>query len=191
MSEITQILSRWNEGDKEAIDALIPLVQRELDLIARRYLRRESPGHTLQTAALVNEAYIKMIDQNRMKWQNRSHFFAVAAMIMRRILIEHARRNLRHKRGGGVARISLDEERIDISDERSADLIALDEALNRLAEEDPQKARLVELRFFGGLSIEETAAILGVGTATVNRQWRLIKAWLYQEITGEGVQPKQ
>ncbi len=183
-NDITRILIRWNDGDKHALDSLIPLVQKELNLIAHRYLRRESPAHTLQTAALVNEAYIKMIDQNRARWNNRAHFFAVAAMIMRRILIEHARRNLRNKRGGGAVKVSLDEERVDISDERAADLVALDEALQRLALEDPQKARLVELRFFGGMSIEETAEVLGIGTATVNRQWRVVKAWLYNEISG-------
>lgn len=183
-NDITRILIRWNDGDKHALDSLIPLVQKELNLIAHRYLRRESPAHTLQTAALVNEAYIKMIDQNRVRWNNRAHFFAVAAMIMRRILIEHARRNLRNKRGGGAVKVSLDEERVDISDERAADLVALDEALQRLALEDPQKARLVELRFFGGMSIEETAEVLGIGTATVNRQWRVVKAWLYNEISG-------
>jgi RNA polymerase sigma factor (TIGR02999 family) len=184
-SDITQLLIEWNEGSKDAFEQLIPLVYHELHRIARRHLRRESPERTLQTTALVHEAYMRLIDQTRANWQNRAQFFAVAANIMRRILIDHARKRLRPKRGGEIFKISLDEREIDVSDERAAALVALDEALMRLAKEDPQKARIVELRYFGGLSIEETAQALGIGTATVIRHWRIAKAWLYKEIVGE------
>lgn len=182
-SEITQLLIEWNGGNQAALDQLIPLVYEELQRIAQRHLRRESPDGTLQTTALVHEAYLKMIDQTRINWQNRAQFFGVAANIMRRILVDHARRRNRHKRGGEVIKLSLDGgAALDVSDERTAELVALDEALQKLAEEDPKKAKLVELRYFGGLSIEETAEVLGVGTATVIRQWRIAKAWLYKEI---------
>lgn len=184
-SNITQLLIEWNKGSKEAFEELMPLVYRELHQIAHRYLRRESPERTLQTTALVHEAYLRLIDQNQANWQNRAQFFGVAANMMRRILIDHARKRLRPKRGGDVFKISLDGGTIDVSDERAAELIALDEALKKLAAEDPTKAKLVELRYFGGLSIEETAEVLGIGTATVTRHWRVVKAWLYKEIVGE------
>lgn len=184
MDDITQILLRWNEGEEQALDELVPLVYRELHNIAHRYLRRESETRTLQTTALVHEAYLKLVDQKRAKWQNRAQFYGVAAEIMRRILIDNARKRLRHKRGGGAVKISIDAGTVDVSDERAGELVALDEALKKLAEIEPDKAKLVELRYFGGLSIEETAEILGVSTATVTRQWRVVKAWLYDEISG-------
>ena len=184
MDDITQILMRCNEGDEQALDELVPLVYRELHNIAHRYLRRESETRTLQTTALVHEAYLKLVDQKRAKWQNRAQFYGVAAEIMRRILIDNARKRLSHKRGGGAVKISIDAGTVDVSDERAGELVALDEALKKLAEIVPDKAKLVELRYFGGLSIEETAEILGVSTATVTRQWRVVKAWLYDEISG-------
>jgi RNA polymerase sigma-70 factor, ECF subfamily len=184
-SHITGLLIEWNGGNRAALEELMPLVYEELQRIARRHLRRESNTRTLQTTALVHEAYLKLIDQTRVNWQNRAQFFGVAAQMMRRILIDHARKRLRDKRGGDAIKISLDDGSVDVSDERAAELVALDEALDKLAAQDAQKARLVELRYFGGLSIEETAEVLGVGTATVIRQWRLVKAWLYKEIVGE------
>lgn len=185
-AKITDLLIEWNKGGSEAaLEKLMPLVYDELRRIARRHLRGESPERTLQTTALVHEAYLRLIDQTRVNWQNRAQFFGVAAQMLRRILIDHARKRSRDRRGGGAIKVSLDEGAIDVSDERAASLVALDEALRRLAEEDPQKARLVELRYFGGLSIEETAEVLGVSTATVIRHWRTVKAWLYKEIVGE------
>jgi RNA polymerase sigma-70 factor, ECF subfamily len=184
-TDITELLIEWNGGDEAALERLMPLVYDELQRIARRHLRRESNPATLQATALVHEAYLRLIDQKRVSWQNRTQFFAVAATMMRRILIDRARRRISDKRGGGEVKISLDDGAINISDERAAELVALDEALVKLAAQEPAKARLVELRYFGGLSIEETAAVLGVGTATVVRQWRIVKAWLYKEITGE------
>lgn len=181
-NDITMLLIDLSDGKREALDKLIPLVYRELRQMAARYLRREAASHTLQTTALVHEAYLKLVDQKKVRWQNRSHFFAIAAQAMRRILIDHARSRLSDKRGGSDQKIALDEGAIDISEERASSLIALDEALERLAEIDPQKSRIVELRFFGGLSIEETAQSLGIGTATVIRQWRMAKAWLYKEV---------
>jgi RNA polymerase sigma-70 factor (ECF subfamily) len=183
--DITQLLIEWNGGDESALEQLMPLVYSELHKIARRHLRRESPEMTLQTTALVHEAYFKLVDQTRANWQNRAQFFAVAANMMRRILIDRARKRVRDKRGGGAVKLSLDDGSIDVSDERAAELIALDEALEKLAKQDAEKAKLVELRYFGGLSIEETAEVLGVGTATVIRQWRIVKAWLYKEIVGD------
>mgnify|MGYP001179563649 CR=1 FL=1 len=182
MQDVTQLLVKWSEGDKDALEHLMPLVYKELHLIAHRYLRREREGQTLQTTALVHEAFLKMIDQTRVKWQNRSHFFGVAAQAMRRILVDNARRRLSDKRGSGGVKISLDDKEIDVSDERASDLIMLDAALKKLEELDLQRSRIVELRYFGGLSIEETAEVLGIGTATVNRSWRVAKAWLYKEL---------
>ncbi|MCW5961812.1 MAG: sigma-70 family RNA polymerase sigma factor [Pyrinomonadaceae bacterium] len=183
MHDVTQLLVKWSDGDKDAFEELLPLVYDELHLIAHRYLRREREGQTLQTTALVHEAYLKMIDQTRVKWQNRSHFFGIAAQAMRRILVDNARRRHAEKRGSGGIKISLDDKEIDVSDERAAELIMLDEALKKLEAIDPERSRLVELRYFGGLSIEETAEVLGVGTATVNRSWRVAKAWLYKELS--------
>jgi RNA polymerase sigma factor (TIGR02999 family) len=180
--DVTQLLIDWKNGEQAALEKLIPLVYEELRKIARNYLRYKSKDQTLQTTVLVHEAYLKLIEQNRVDWQNRLHFFGIAAHIMRRVVIDYARRNSRLKRGGEVVKISLEEEKIDVSDERSPVLLSLDEALERLAALDPQKARLVELRYFGGLSIEETAQVLEVSTATVTRQWRAVKAWLHKEI---------
>ena len=179
--DVTQLLVAVSNGDREALDKLLPLVYDELRHLANRYLRRERPDHTLQATALVNEAYLRLVAQH-VSWQNRAHFFGVAAEMMRRILVDHARNHQAAKRGSGGVKLALDEA-IGVSNEQAAELIALDEALTALAEFDPQKSRIVELRFFGGLSIEETAEVLGIGTATVIRQWRMAKAWLYHEIS--------
>jgi RNA polymerase sigma-70 factor, ECF subfamily len=179
--DVTNILIASSQGDQEALDKLLPLVYTELRRLAERYLHKERSDHTLQPTALVNEAYLRLVDQN-VPWQNRAHFFGVAAEMMRRILIDHARKHQAAKRGSGGIKLSLDEA-IDVADERAAELIALDEAMKALAEFDQQKSRIVELRFFGGLSIEETAEVLGIGTATVIRQWKLAKAWLYNEVS--------
>ena len=179
---VTQLLIDWSGGKRQALDKLLPLVYDELRRTAERYLRRERSDHTLQATALVHEAYLKLIDQRSVQWQNRAHFFGVAAQAMRRILVDHARGHQSQKRGSGEIKLSLDEN-LELSNERAADMIALDEALTALAAIDEQKSRIVELRFFGGLSIEETAEVLGVGTATVIRQWRMAKAWLYGEVS--------
>ncbi len=184
--DVTQLLLKWSQGDREAMEELLPMVYRELQKIAHRYLNKERGEHTLQTTALVHEAYLKLIDQNRVQWQNRAHFFGIAAQAMRRILVDNARQRLANKRGSGAEKISIDDKEIDISDEKASNLVELDFALKKLAELDPNKARLVELRYFGGLSLEETAEVLGVSRPTVIRQWRLAKAWLYKEIAGEG-----
>ena len=183
--DVTQLLLKWSQGDQGAIDELLPMVYRELHKIAHRYLNKERGEHTLQTTALVHEAYIKLIDQTRVQWQNRAHFFGIAAQAMRRILVDNARQRLAGKRGSGAEKISIEDNQIDISDEKASNLIELDFALKKLAELDPNKSRLVELRYFGGLSLEETAEVMGVSRPTVIRQWRLAKAWLYKEIAGE------
>jgi RNA polymerase sigma-70 factor, ECF subfamily len=180
--DVTQLLLKWSSGNKDAFGELLPLVYKELQKIAHRYLVRERNSNTLQTTALVHEAYIKLIDQNRVQWQNRAHFFGIAAQAMRRILVDNARQRLADKRGKGAEKVSIDEGVIDVSDERAGNLVDLDDALKKLAEIDPQKSQLVELRYFGGLSIEETAEVLGVSVATINRQWRTAKAWLYNEV---------
>ncbi len=182
--DVTQLLLKWSQGDEGAIEELLPKVYRELHKIARRYLNKERGEHTLQTTALVHEAYIKLVDQNRVQWQNRAHFFGIAAQAMRRILVDNARQRLAGKRGSGAEKISIEDNQIDVSDEKASNLIELDFALKKLAELDPNKSRLVELRYFGGLSLEETAEVLGVSRPTVIRQWRLAKAWLYKEIAG-------
>lgn len=182
--DVTQLLLKWSQGDQGAIDELLPMVYRELHKIAHRYLNKERGEHTLQTTALVHEAYIKLIDQTRVQWQNRAHFFGIAAQAMRRILVDNARQRLAGKRGSGAEKISIEDNQIDISDEKASNLIELDFALKKLAELDPNKSRLVELRYFGGLSLEETAEVMGVSRPTVIRQWRLAKAWLYKEIAG-------
>jgi RNA polymerase sigma factor (TIGR02999 family) len=186
--EVTQLLVKLSHGDRAALDDLLPLVYDELRRLADRYLRRERSDHTLQATALVNEAYLRLVDQN-VPWQNRAHFFGVAAEMMRRILVDHARSHQAQKRGSGGVKLSLDEA-INMSDERAADMIALDDALTALAEFDPQKSRIVELRFFAGLSIEETAQVLGIGTATVIRQWKVAKAWLYHEVSKDDAELK-
>jgi RNA polymerase sigma factor (TIGR02999 family) len=182
--EVTELLKESAQGNRAALDQLLPLVYKELRGIADRYLRRERADHTLQATALVHEAYLRLIDQRNVEWQNRAHFFGVAAQMMRRILVDHARAHQTAKRGSGGIKVSLDDV-LEISDEQMDSMLALDEALKALEQIDPQKSRIVELRFFGGLSIEETAAALGIGTATVIRQWRMAKAWLYNEVTGE------
>ena len=180
--EVTQLLLDWSDGDQSAFDALMPLVYDELRQMARRYMSRERPGHTLQTTALVNEAYLRLIDQKRVHWQNRAHFFAVAAQAMRRILIDYARKQRYAKRGGGAPKISLEEAAV-MSQERAADLVSLDEALTTLASIDPQQSRVVELRFFGGLTIEETAEVLRLSVDMVKREWATAKAWLSREMS--------
>jgi RNA polymerase sigma factor (TIGR02999 family) len=177
---VTQLLLEWRQGDQQALDQLMPLVYDELRQLASRQLRRERPGHTLQTTALVHEAYLRLIDQN-VSWQNRTHFFGIAAQMMRRILVDHARHHHYAKRGGGAPKLSLDEA-LDLPAERAAELVALDEALTSLATLYPRQSQIVELRYFGGLTIEETAEVLGIGTTTVIREWSLAKAWLYREL---------
>ena len=181
--DVTQLLVSWSEGDPKALEALTPLVYDELRTLAGRYLRRERPDHTLQSTALVHEAYLRMVDQRQVRWQNRAHFFGVAAQIIRRILVDHARSHKAEKRGADAVKLSLDEA-MAVPEERQVDLVALDDSLNSLASFDVQQGRIVELRFFGGLSIEETAAVLGVSPATVKRDWAMAKAWLYREISG-------
>jgi len=179
--ELTQLLIDWCNGDESAPDKLFPLVYAELKRMARRYLRKETPGHTLQTTALVNEAYLRLVDQQRVSWHNRAHFYAIAAQMMRRILVDHARSHACARRGGGAGKISLDEV-ASVSDERAAELIALDEALQSLAEVDERRSRVVELRFFGGLSNAEIAEVLQIAPNTVIRDWNMARAWLYQEL---------
>ena len=180
--EVSGLLRAWGDGDRDALDRLTPVVYDELRRLARRYMRGERPGHSLQTTALVNEAYMRLVDYKSMQLQNRAHFFAVSAQLMRRILVDHARRhNL--KRGGGVQHVSLEETAI-VEDDRPADLVALDDAMNALARIDPRKVQVVEMRFFGGLSVEETAEVLKVSPVTVMRDWSTAKAWLYRELTG-------
>ena len=178
--EMTLLLAAWSEGDHSALDRLAPLVHGELHHLARRYMKRERPDHTLQTTALVNEAYVRLIDQRDVRWQNRAHFFAIAAQMMRRILIDHARKRASAK-GGGAGKVSLDEVAV-LSDERAAELVALEEALVSLAEIDERKSKIVEMRFFGGLSVEEIANVIGVSPDTITREWRRAKAWLHREI---------
>lgn len=183
MNEISQLLRCWSEGDQKALEGLIPVVYVELRRLAHRYMKLERQGHSLQTTALVNEAYMRLVDYKRMQWQDRAHFFAVSAQVMRRILVEHARRrNL--KRGAGVRHVSLDEAAI-IGGDRAAGLVALDDAMNVLARVDPRKVQVVEMRFFGGLSVDEIAEVLRISSATVRRDWTTAKIWLYGAITGK------
>lgn len=187
MQDVTQLLVNWSNGDKEALEDLTPLVYAELRRLANRYLRRERPDHTLQSTALVHEAYLRLIDSNNVQWQNRAHFFAVSAQLIRHILIDHARARQAEKRGSGGLKLSLDEA-IATPGEKDMDLVALDDALKDLAKIDPEQSRIVELRFFAGLSIEETAEVVGVSPATVKREWTTAKAWLAREISrGEAV----
>ena len=179
---VSKLLRAWSGGDRGALEKLTPIVYAELHRLARRYMRREQAGHSLQTTALVNEAYTRLVDYKHMQWQNRAHFFAVSAQLMRRILVDHARkRNL--KRGGGVPHVPLDEASV-VSVRRPTDLVALDDAMNALARIDPRKVQVVEMRFFGGLSVEETAEVLKVSPVTVMRDWSTAKAWLYRQLTG-------
>jgi RNA polymerase sigma factor (TIGR02999 family) len=184
-SDVTQLLIDWRRGDKEALDRLMPVVFGELHRLAEIYLHRERPGHTLQPTALVNEAYLRLIDQRQVEWQSRAHFFGIAAQMMRRILVDHARAHQAGKRGGGLYRVTLDSS-FDVEERRDVDLIALDEALEALAELDPRQSRIVELRFFVGLTIEETAEVIGVAPITVRREWNHAKAWLYRQMGPHG-----
>lgn len=183
--EVTQLLADWGRGDKSAFDKLVPLVHEELRRIAGRQMSHERPGHTLQATALVNEAYVKLAGHDGFEWHNRAHFYAVCAQVMRHILIDHARGHARDKRGGGAVQVSLDEA-IAVIENRADELVALDEALRFLETVDPQKGKLVELRYFGGLSIEETAEVLDISPRTVRREWRRAKAWLYRMISEGG-----
>jgi RNA polymerase sigma-70 factor (ECF subfamily) len=179
--DLSRLLARWAQQDPTARDELVPIVYDELRKVAHHYMRGEHPGHTLQTTALVNEAYLRLAGVERLQWRDRTHFFAMAAMLMRRILVDYARERGRDKRGGGVSITSLDER--VAGGNRDVDVLALDEALTRLAAMDPQQERIVELRFFAGLTVEETAAELGISSATVKRDWAIAKAWLYHELT--------
>ena len=180
--EITLMLKAWSSGDQAAREKLIAAVYDELRQIAGQYLRRERPHHTLQATALANEAYLKLIDLSEVTWQDRAHFFAVAAQVMRHILVDYARQQGAEKRGGGLQKLTL-EAAVSLASERDLDLLALDEALAQLARFDPQQSQVVELRFFGGLSIEETAAVMGLSPATIKREWTLAKAWLHQRLS--------
>ena len=181
--DITQLLRAWTEGDERALGELTPVVYAELHRLARRYMRRERPGHSLQTTALVNEAYMRLVGYTRMQWHNRAHFFAVSAQVMRRILVDHARRH-NVKRGRGVRHVALDDALV-VSADPGFDLVALDDAMNALGRVDPRKVQVVEMRFFGGLSVDETAAVLQVSPVTVRRDWNSAKIWLYRELTGQ------
>src|SRR5215213_1521830 len=180
--QITRLLVAWGDGDDAALNQLAPLIHAELHRLAHQYMSRERPGHLLQATALVNEAYLRLIDWKNVKWQNRAHFFGVSANLMRRVLVDYARSRNYQKRGGGAHKVPLEEAAV-ISEERAADFVALDDALNSLAEVDPRKSRIVELRFFGGLGVEETAEVLSVSPRTVMREWSLAQAWLYRELS--------
>ncbi|HLJ16643.1 MAG TPA: sigma-70 family RNA polymerase sigma factor [Bryobacteraceae bacterium] len=181
-NDISALLRAWSDGDQSALNGLAPIVYDELRRLAHHYMERERPGHTLQTTALVNEAYVRLVDYKRMQWQDRAHFFAVAAQVMRRILVDHARSH-NIKRGAGVPHVPLDNVAI-VSTDRTRDLVALDDAMNALARLDPRKVQIVEMRFFGGLTVEETAEVLKVSPATVRRDWSIAKLWLYRELDG-------
>jgi RNA polymerase sigma factor (TIGR02999 family) len=180
--DVTQLLSQWRDGDRAALDRLMPLVYEELRTIAGRFLRRERPGHTLQSTALVHEAYVKLVDQNRSDWQSRAHFYGVAATIIRNILVDHARARNAMKRGGAQPALSLDEA-LAVPNSQDLDLVAVDDALLNLSRLDPQQARIVELRFFAGLTIEETAEVLGISESTVKRDWIVAKTWIYRTLS--------
>ena len=182
--EVTQLLLDWNEGNSDALEKLMPLVYKELRRLAHQYLNKERAGHTLLTTDLVHEAYLRLVDQRRVHWQNRAHFFGIAAKLMRRILVDHARGKKRVKRGAGARRVSLDEA-ATVSRESKVDILALNQALTRLAEIDQRKARVVELRFFGGLEVEEAAEFLGLSPITVLRDWKMAKAWLHRALSDE------
>lgn len=185
-SDITQLLRAWNGGDESALEKLMPIVYGELHRMARRYMAHESPDHTLQTSALVNEAYLRLVDAANANWQNRVHFFAVSAQAMRRILVDWARSRQALKRGGDVRPLQLDDA-LAVTEEQYVDLVALDEALKALAALDPRKSQVVELHFFGGLNLEETAEVLKVSSDTVLRDWKLAKSWLRCELSGESL----
>lgn len=180
--QVTQLLLAWGQGDQTARDELMPLVYAELRQLAHKCIRRERPDHTLQTSALLNEAYLRLVNQKNIQWQDRAHFFGIAARLMRQVLVDYARKRRYAKRGGDARRVSLDEGMI-VSEERAADVVALDDALQLLAKMDPRQSQIVELRFFGGLSIEETAQVLAVSPGTVMREWTIAKAWLRRAVT--------
>jgi RNA polymerase sigma factor (TIGR02999 family) len=180
--EISQLLVSWSNGDEAALERLVPLVYPELRKLARRFMGRENPGHTLQTSALINEAYLRLVDQQHVQWQDRGHFYAVATQVMRHILIDHARKYRYSKRGSGAQRVPLDEV-ASLGQQRAVDLVALDDALTNLARIDERKSKIVALRFFGGLSVEETAEVMKLSAVTVMREWRTAKAWLHREIS--------
>src|SRR5688572_5147259 len=182
---ITQMLLDWSGGDKAALERMMPIVYGELHRLAHRYMNRENRGHTLQTSALVNEAYLRLVDQRNVEWHNRAHFFAIAAQMMRRILVDYARSHLYAKRGAGAVHVSLTHAGL-VSNEATAEVNALDEALTRLQSIDPQQARVVELRFFGGLTIKETAEAMAISVDMVKREWSTAKAWLYREMNSRG-----
>ena len=182
-AQITELLIEWNSGNAKVLDQLLPLVETELRRIAHHLMRRENINHTLQTTALVNEAYLKLVDQRAANWQNRVHFYALASQIMRRILLNYARDRIAQKRGGRAEKVSLETVEV-LSPAKSRELVALDDALQNLAKFDPLKSRLVELRYFGGLSIEETAEVLNIAPTTVSKYWQIARAWLKREITG-------
>lgn len=184
ITDITGLLVCWSNGDQAALEKLMPLVERELHQLAHRYMRREQDGHTLQTTALINETFLRLVDQNRVRWQNRAHFYGIAAQIMRRVLMNYARDRKRDKRGGGAYKVSLSEADA-LSEQRSVELVALDEALQKLSAFDERKGRVVELRYFGGLSVKETAEVLNVSQITVARDWDVARAWLAREM-GDG-----
>jgi RNA polymerase sigma factor (TIGR02999 family) len=185
--EITRILREWRSGDKQALERLVPVVYDELRILASRQLAGEWRHTRLETTAVVNEAYLKLFGQREVDWQNRGHFFAIAAQLMRRILVDHARRHLRDKHGGGTVHVALHEtDAAAPSTVDALDALALDRALQKLEQQDPEQGRIVELRFFGGLTVEETAAVMGVSPSTVKRDWALAKGWLYRELTGGG-----
>jgi len=181
--EITQLLAAWREGNQAALDELYPLVYDELHRLARRYMSKERKGHTLQTTALINEAYVRLVDQRNVQWANRSHFFAISAQIMRRILIDHARRHAYAKRGGGARQVSLDETAV-LAQGDFSEFLRLDEALKSLAQLDPRRSQVVELRYFGGLNNEEIAGVLNISENTVIRDWNMARAWLHRQLTG-------
>ena len=180
-AEVTKLLKEWSNGQEQALERLVPQIHRELRKLAASYLRKERPDHTLQPTALVNEAFLKLIDQRAVRWQNRAHFFGIAAPAMRRILVDHARARTAGKRGDGVRNVPLEDAAM-VAHALDHKLLVLDEALTRLAAIDPQQSRVVELRFFGGLTMEETAEVLRISPATVGREWRMAKAWLFAEI---------
>ena len=182
--EVTQLLGDWSGGDEGALEKLFPLVQPELHRLAHHYMSRERAGHTLQTTAILNEAYLRLVENTQPPWQNRTHFVAAAAQLMRRIMVDHAREHHSLKRGGGALRVTLDEAAW-VTETRSEELLALDEALEKLAAQDPRKSQIVELRYFGGLTIEETAEFLKVSSRTVRREWTMAKAWLHRALTEE------
>jgi len=180
-TQVTQLLQKWQEGNQEALEALMPLVYNELKRLAGSYLRRERPDHTLQSAALVNEAYLRLVDQTQTRWQNKAHFYGIAAQMMRRVLADHARSHNAVKRGAGMPELELNES-VAQAQSRSVDVLDLEEALQKLEKLDPQQGKIVELRFFSGLSIEDTANVLGISPATVKRDWAAARAWLFREV---------